>query len=96
MLCRQCGHSLQPDVKFCGQCGEPTSQPAVELFKSNSSPNVVAREGNAIWNPNAASNWSIIFTPAFGSYLHALNWRTLGEEEHARSAMLAAGSALDI
>ena len=42
---------------------------------------------NAIWNPNAASNWSLIFTPAFGSYIHALNWRTLGETDRAKSAM---------
>ena len=45
-------------------------------------------ETNAIWNPNAASNWSIIFTPAFGSYLHALNWRTLGKPDRAQSAMV--------
>jgi hypothetical protein len=43
---------------------------------------------NAIWNPDAASNWSLIFTPAFGSYLHALNWRTLGEPDRAQSAMV--------
>ncbi len=37
----------------------------------------------ALWNPNAAANWSLIFTPAFGSYLHMLNWRSLGETERA-------------
>ncbi|HUL42010.1 MAG TPA: hypothetical protein VLV32_08935 [Burkholderiales bacterium] len=40
-------------------------------------------EVGAIWNPNAAANWSILFTPAFGSYLQALNWQTLGEPEKA-------------
>lgn len=40
-----------------------------------------------IWNPNAAANWSLVFTPAFGSYLHMLNWQTLGEAERARSCM---------
>jgi len=39
-----------------------------------------------IWNPNAAANWSILFTPAFGSYLQMLNWRTLGEPAKASSA----------
>ena len=87
MFCQQCGESLQSDAKFCGKCGAPTTKPAVELSKSNSSPNVATREADAIWNPNAASNWSIIFTPAFGSYLHALNWRILGKEERVKSAM---------
>lgn len=31
-----------------------------------------------LWNPNAAANWSLLFTPAFGSYIHALNWKSLG------------------
>ena len=86
MFCQKCGESLQPDAEFCGKCGVPTSMAAVDLTKPPSSAKVGTR-GDAIWNPNAASNWSIIFTPAFGSYLHALNWRTLGEEGRARSAM---------
>ena len=36
-----------------------------------------------MWNPNAAANWSLLFTPAFGAYLHAVNWRTLGEPKRA-------------
>jgi hypothetical protein len=42
--------------------------------------------GAAIWNPTAATNWSIVFTPVFGAYLQALNWTTLGEVERARIA----------
>jgi tetratricopeptide (TPR) repeat protein len=45
-----------------------------------------ANEARAIWNPNATINWSIPFTPAFGSYLQMLNWRTLGEPTKASSA----------
>lgn len=41
-----------------------------------------------IWNPEAAANWSLPFSPAFGSYLHMLNWRTLGEPEKARAAFV--------
>ncbi len=36
-----------------------------------------------LWNPNAAANWSLLFTPAFGAYLHARNWRTLGNPSRA-------------
>jgi hypothetical protein len=33
----------------------------------------------AIWNPNAAANWSLLFSPAFGAFLHMRNWHALGE-----------------
>ena len=39
-----------------------------------------------IWNPNAAGLWSLPFTPAFGAYLHMLNWRALGDEQKAAGA----------
>jgi hypothetical protein len=39
----------------------------------------------AIWNPNAAANWSLLFSPAFGAYLHARNAERLGRFDEARS-----------
>ena len=39
-----------------------------------------------LWNPNAAANWSLLFSPIFGTWLHMLNWRALGEAERAESA----------
>lgn len=39
-----------------------------------------------IWNPNAAANWCLVFTPAFGAYLHMLNWRALGDRKREASA----------
>jgi hypothetical protein len=44
-------------------------------------------ESPALWNPNAAANWSLMFTPAFGAYLHMLNWRAMGEEQRAAASM---------
>ncbi len=41
---------------------------------------------DAIWNPNAAGNWSLVFSMAFGSYLLMQNWRALGEPEKASTA----------
>ena len=58
----------------------------------NASPNalvedaVQAEEAPTLWNPNAAANWSLIFSPAFGAYLHMKNWRALGEPQRADSA----------
>jgi hypothetical protein len=40
-----------------------------------------------LWNPNAAANWNLLLTPAFGAYLHAINWRTLGKPERATANM---------
>jgi hypothetical protein len=40
----------------------------------------------AIWNPNAAANWSLLFSPAFGAYLHMRNWHALQEPAKAASA----------
>jgi hypothetical protein len=37
----------------------------------------------ALWNPNAAASWSLIFTPIFGAYLHMRNWEALGQPEKA-------------
>jgi hypothetical protein len=40
----------------------------------------------ALWNPNAAGCWSLIFTPLFGAYLHMKNWQALGEPERAEKS----------
>ncbi|MBC7453270.1 MAG: hypothetical protein H7335_06125 [Massilia sp.] len=40
----------------------------------------------AIWNPAAATVWSLLFTPAFGAFIHMLNWQALGQPEQAASA----------
>src|SRR5262245_2874850 len=36
-----------------------------------------------LWNPNAASSWSLMFSPVFGAFLHMRNWEALGEPEKA-------------
>lgn len=38
-----------------------------------------------LWNPNAAANWCLLFSPAFGAYLHMRNWQALGDEPRARA-----------
>jgi hypothetical protein len=39
----------------------------------------------ALWNPNAAACWSLLFTPAFGAFLHARNADNLGRTEEAKA-----------
>ena len=40
----------------------------------------------ALWNPTAAANWSLLFSPAFGAYIHMLNWKKLGFGEKAKNS----------
>ncbi len=84
MFCSKCGTAIQSGAGFCSKCGQAISTHVVASLAPTSTP---SEQGGAIWNPNAASNWSLIFSPAFGSYLHALNWRTLGETDKEKSAM---------
>jgi len=37
-----------------------------------------------LWNPNAAANWSLLFSPAFGAFLHMKNWQALGDTQRAQ------------
>ena len=51
--------------------------------------NVEAGENKAapaLWNPNAAGAWSLLFTPIFGSFLLLKNWREIGADDKVRSA----------
>ena len=42
----------------------------------------------ALWNPQAAGCWSLLFSWAFGSFLLARNWRALGNETRAKRCMI--------
>lgn len=51
-------------------------------------PAVPAAEAPALWNPNAAANWSLLLSPTFGSLLHYLNWGRLGRPQEQRKALV--------
>ena len=40
-----------------------------------------------LWNPRAAADWSILFTPVFGAWLQARNWKNLNEPDKAAKSM---------
>jgi hypothetical protein len=67
----------------------PTTAPSVLAVRSSEPVVAVALDASrqqsppALWNPNAAANWSLLFTPIFGAYLQAVNWRTLGRPDKA-------------
>ena len=41
-----------------------------------------------LWSPLASACWSLVFTPAFGAYLHARNADVLGRADEARTNRL--------
>ena len=43
-------------------------------------------EAPPLWNPNAAANWSLLFSPVFGTWLHWKNWQALGDHQRAATA----------
>lgn len=47
----------------------------------------VNHSGIFLWNPNAATFWSLLFFPVFGAWLHAKNWSALGDETKAKQSM---------
>lgn len=40
----------------------------------------------ALWNPGAASAWSLLFTPIFGAILQMKNWQALGAPDRAATS----------
>ena len=82
MFCSQCGNENQSTALFCQKCGSSISKESANGDISAKTQSVQV----AIWNPNAAANWSLILSPAFSAYLQMLNWRALGESKKADSA----------
>ncbi|MDB6124630.1 MAG: Uncharacterized protein JWQ71_3623 [Pedosphaera sp.] len=55
------------------------------IQSKNMIPPIPSYSRPALWNPNAAACWSLLFTPAFGAYLHARNADSLGRAEEAKA-----------
>lgn len=79
VLSTQCGANTQIGEKFCAKCGRTVSAASSFISTPATAPQ---SEGPTIWNPNAASNWSLIFSPAFGSYLHAQSQTRRRQKEY--------------
>ncbi len=82
MPCSQCSTENQSGTSVCQKCGQAISGVTAQKKPGKPSKSAIA----TIWNPNAAVYWSLLFSPAFGSYLQMLNWRALGEPEKAETS----------
>jgi uncharacterized membrane protein YfcA len=56
----------------------PPKAPVADIVQGEVAP--------ALWNPSAAASWSLLFSPAFGAFLHMKNWAALGEPDKAAAA----------
>ena len=50
-----------------------------------STPTTSTDTSPSLWNPNAAACWSLLFSPAFGAFLHARNAESLGRLDEAKA-----------
>ena len=50
---------------------------------SDNSNSITEAGSVAIWNPKASAILSLVLSPAFGTYLHMLNWKVLGDSTKA-------------
>lgn len=92
MFCTKCGTESQPAAGFCQKCGTSLSDLSIKT-----KPILESKSADlALWNPNATANWSLLFTPAFGSYLQMLNWKSLGESEKAATSKMWFFSSLSM
>ena len=41
-----------------------------------------------LWNPNAAANLALLFSPIFSAWLHSKNWHELGKPDEAKKSMM--------
>ena len=48
----------------------------------------------ALWNPDAAGAWSLLFSPIFGSVLVRKNWQALGDADKARTGAIWLGVSI--
>ena len=78
----------QPLSQFPGFPADPSSTPpAPPQDKAVQATTTPTTEPVALWNPTACVNWSLLFTPIFGSLLVWRNYQILKDNSKARKAL---------
>ena len=100
MTCLKCGGSVEfPEESegatvLCPHCGKDLflyrGVRAVETppAKEGDFSAKQAASAPVLWNPMAAAYWSLLFSPAFGAFLHAKNAESLGRAKEAKTNMV--------
>ena len=93
MFCNQCGQANSNDARFCSGCGNKLEIQNIQAvhtppqLEKNESPQPRKKQVE-LWNPNAAANWSLLFSPVFGAYIHTKNWEALGDSKKAKQSKI--------
>jgi len=86
--CPACNAALAvpfPAIMHSGVAKAEASPPPPPPHQVSNNPVSSPNSGPSLWNPNAAANWSLFFTPVFGTYLHAKNAEALGRMAEMRA-----------
>lgn len=79
MYCIGCGAENIEGSARCIRCGHDLATLRTDIYTKPT----VDSSSVILWNPDVAALLSIPFSPIFGSIIHALNWRRLGEHRRA-------------
>ena len=75
--CPQCGGIVQGSNQTCQFCGSAMS-PALQNGQDSTSAQTNGNnDAPALWNPEAAAMWGVLFHPLFSIIIHLFNWRVL-------------------
>ena len=72
------------DSKINGYSANPAPDIDTHDGQSNNQKTESSLAEIKLWNPNAAGLWSFLLSPIFGAWLHALNWKSLGQPDKAK------------
>ena len=90
MYCIGCGLENIEGSARCIRCGQDLATLRTDIYtKPTIDPSSVV-----LWNPDVAALLSLPFSPIFGSIIHALNWRRLGQPRRELVAWIWAASIL--
>ena len=92
--CPFCAETILLSALKCKHCGEFLNKGG-EPSNAGRKPSQTG-DNSALWNPNAAINWSLLFTPILGGLLHASNWDAMGEPEKAKESRLWAWGTIPV
>jgi hypothetical protein len=88
--CKHCGEIIDTHMRELNHLKnmQMPSNVIVNSASTASSAGITENSNRlALWNPVAAVNWSILFTPILGAWIHAKNWKELGEKDKAKRSM---------
>lgn len=55
---------------------------------NNAEETIASEQSPELWNPAAAANWSLLFTPMLGAIVHMKNWETLGDASAVKKSKI--------